>query len=279
MRILLSILRNYFYVILFIILEVLSIYILVKNNRYQNSHFYNISTEVSGNIAAANQNIRELFALRQSNKELQEENSYLRAKLIESHIKNILNTDTTYTDSIHYVDSTYKPFYTYIPTNITYSTTGLNNNLFIVNAGKKHGIEIGMSVISPNGIVGIINKVSTNFSSIISVLHSESKVSIKLAKSSYTGSLIWAKTDYKHGVIIDIPSHVKINIGEPIVTSGFSLSFPENILVGHIKTVLPSDNSDFHKIQIEFSQDYRNLDKVYIVKNLQIEELKTLMVK
>jgi len=129
-----------------------------------------------------------------------------------------------------------------------------------------------MGVISSKGVVGIIKNVSDHFSSVMSVLHEKNKLSAKIKKSGYYGSLVWEGNNYREAELKDIPNHVKLAIGDTIVTSGYSSIFPENILIGTVKEFdLPKGNN-FYNIKIEFTEDYKNLSHVYIVRSLLKEE-------
>jgi rod shape-determining protein MreC len=129
-----------------------------------------------------------------------------------------------------------------------------------------------MAVVSPNGIVGIVNGVSSNFSYVMSLLHSETKISAKLKKNNATGSVSWEGGSYKSGMLADIPSHILIKTGDTVITSGFSLDFPEGIIIGNIASYTLNPGDNFYKIKINFSTDFNKLDNVYVVKNLFKEE-------
>ena len=90
-----------------------------------------------------------------------------------------------------------------------------------------------MGVISNNGVIGIVKETSKYFST-VSILHSQSKISVSI-KNNHFGSLQWMGKAIK-ARIYDIPSHVNLKI-ETITTSGFSYIFPSNIDVGVISQI------------------------------------------
>ena len=125
------------------------------------------------------------------------------------------------------------------------------------------------------GIIGIVDKVSEHFSSVLTVLHSQSLVSVSLASSGFSGSLSWPGIRYDEAVLSDIPSHVRIRIGEKVVTSGLSSVFPGGIPVGYVEEVISEPGEDFYRLRIRFSEDYHGVDQVYIVKDLYKAELES----
>jgi len=107
---------------------------------------------------------------------------------------------------------------------------------------------------------------------VMSLLHSETKISAKIKKNNATGSVIWDGGSFKKGKLIDIPQHIKFNIGDTVITSGFSLDFPEGIKIGTISkyNLTPGDN--FYDKTIDFITDFNKIDYVYIIKNLFKDE-------
>jgi rod shape-determining protein MreC len=142
----------------------------------------------------------------------------------------------------------------------------------MLNKGSADGVSKDMAVISSRGIVGIIRDVSKNFSSVISVLHKDTRISAKIKKNNYVGTLIWKGMDYRTAYLMDIPTHVKLNLGDTVITSGFSYIFPEGVVVGVIKNFNILEGDNFYTIKLSFSEDYNKLDHVYIVNNLMKSE-------
>src|SRR5690606_28217170 len=120
--------------------------------------------------------------------------------------------------------------------------------------------------ISSTGIVGIVLNVSPNFSTIQSLLHSDTKISASLAKSQAFGSLVWGPQAYdpEKALLRDIPNHVKVEKREQVVTSGFSL-FPPGIVIGTILETGLVSGSSFLDISVKLSNDFSTLRYVYII--------------
>ncbi|MFN7013736.1 MAG: rod shape-determining protein MreC, partial [Bacteroidia bacterium] len=77
----------------------MALYLIIKNNRFQNTGFINSANVVSGNVLGVYSQIREYFYLRKTNQILVEENALLRSQLKQSFIENQIpyNLDTNYT--------------------------------------------------------------------------------------------------------------------------------------------------------------------------------------
>ena len=66
----------------------------------------------------------------------------------------------------------------------------------------------------------------------------------------------------------DIPKHADLEVGDEIVTSGYSAIFPQGLPLGKIVDFSLSDGSNFYEIDVELSNDLSNLNYVYVVRNL-----------
>jgi len=240
--------------------------LIVQYNYYQKSSFINTTNNISGGILSSFHSISEYFSLRETNQKLAEEN----ARLLSEAAKFYLKTDTL----THFQkDTIYNRQFVFTTAKVLSNSTNRRNNYLTLNKGSKHGIRIDMGVISSNGIVGIVKEVSTNFSSVISVLNKETKISAKIRKNGQIGTVIWEGGNYRYGHLIDIPTHIKPLIGDTIITSGFSNSFPEGILIGTISDFKIEKGDNFYTITIKFLNDFNSISYVNIIQNLMKPEL------
>lgn len=260
--------RN-FYVVLFLALEVLSLTLFFRYHQQQESRFFNFCTSVKGRFFSVFGDRRDKRELCSENRRLHQENAWLRAQLENSYFRTRHKVDSVSGDTV------YRQMYVYLEAKVLNATFNMADNYVFIDVGRNEGVEPGMAVLSPKGVVGVVDKVSAHFASVISVLHSQSMVSVSLASSGYSGSLTWPGIRYDEGLLSDIPSHVRVRVGEMVVTSGLSLVYPGGIPVGFVSEVLSGEGEDFYKLKLRFSEDYSSLDNVYVVKNLYKEELES----
>lgn len=133
-----------------------------------------------------------------------------------------------------------------------------------------------MGVITSNGVVGTVLNVSAHFSTIKSLLHPDSKISVTLDSSSTAfGSLVWGNNkDPRYAMVRDIPNHVKVYVGQPVFTSGYSTKFPKGIKIGHIVQTDLTSGESFKDIRVLLTTNFVNLNHVYIVKDkMAIEKM------
>lgn len=261
------------FIVYFIILEIISFVFLLNKNPYQRASFLNSSDFVVASIYQRVDNLVSYLSLKEVNMYLSEENTKLKNNSIPFFRK-------TFDNNVIIRDSSFEQEFTFYSAKIIKNSTGQRNNYLTLNRGSLNGVEKGMGVVSKNGVVGIVLETSKRFSAVMSVLNKDFKISAKVAKNDYFGSVIWPGDDYRTGRLIDIPNHVSLVKGDLIVTSGFSGIFPAGISIGKVKSVYRKDGSGFLEVDIEFTEDYRKLSYVHVVKNLhriEREELESLI--
>lgn len=265
-NILLFIYRNHVFFV-FLLLEVASFSLIVRNNNFHRGSVLNSSNLMVGRLYEFNNGVSEYFKLKSINDELALENAALRAVLRESKF-------TVATGTTAVTDSVVQQQYTYLAAKVINSTTDRRNNYLTINRGMLQGVAPEMAVISSTGIVGIVKDVSRNYSSVISVLHKNSSISAKLIDSGYIGSLVWDGTDPQVAQLLDIPNHVEITKGMLVQTSGYSAIFPSGINIGTVRSSIVKDGDNFHTIEVELLTNMRSVSMVYVVNDLmRIEKI------
>ncbi|WP_437917755.1 rod shape-determining protein MreC [Sphingobacterium sp. LRF_L2] len=250
----------------FILFFTISLILVVQNNNFQRASFINSSNVVVGSFYQQVNSWKSYLSLHEANEKLAAENVLLREQL-----QNILQADTS-GDSVHIVDSIDQGRYTFLVANVANNSVHQKNNYLTLDKGAADGIEKGMGVITSNGVVGIIIQTSPHFSSVQSLLHPDTKISVTLDSSSVFGSLVWGNNiDPRFAMVRDIPNHVQVKKGEKVYTSGYSL-FPAGIMVGEIVETGIKSGESFLDLKIKLTTNFSNLNHVYIVRDLQVKE-------
>ena len=255
------------FIVYFILLEVVCFALLLQNNPYQRASFLNSSGAIVSRTYALFDDITSYLNLREVNDYLAEENSSLKSASIPYFKK-------TFEGNVVYRDSSYEQEFTFYKARILKNTTNLRNNYMTLDKGYLHGVESGMGVVSKNGVMGIVLDVSKRFSTVMSILNKEFRLSTRVQKNGYFGSVIWPGNDYRYGKMLDIPDHVSLVEGDLIETSGFSGIFPAGIPVGRVVAVERKAGSGFLQVDVEFTEDYRQTRYVHVVKYLHKMERK-----
>ncbi len=270
MRALFDFLRKYNYFFLFLFLEILSIVLITRNGYYQSAKLVSTGNAISGGIHSVVRSVTEYFGLKHQNEALAEENARLRAQLESSYI--------SYTNKEFVVnDTVYKQQYSYIEAGVIKNSWTNRNNYIMINKGENHGVMVDMAVVSPQGMVGVVVNTTANFSTIMPVLHSDSRNSVKIKRTDSNGTLEWDGSDYRYAHVVDIPTTHKLYKNDTVVTSGLANDFPEGEMVGYVVALSSKPGSGFYRVKIRLATDFNKLNHVYIVNNLFRDEQDTLM--
>ena len=207
--------------LLFILIESLSIGLLIKNHSYQANKIIKFCTQYTSPIYNYTSFLSNYFSLKEQNDYLIEENAKLHTLIDRSQ---------------QYIDSTVvrNKKFKYLAAKVINNSINKRNNFLTLNKGSKNGIKKGMGIITNQGVIGIVHSVSKNYSLVISLLHNKSAVGIFLKKNMHTGILRWEGFDYRTATINDLPSHILLNIGDTITTNSYSNIYPEGINIGII---------------------------------------------
>ena len=257
-------------VFLFMLLEVMAFYLIIKNNKYQNTGFFNTSNHVVGNIYSVYSSITGYINLKNSNELLAHEN----ARLL--NITGKINISENDSNLIVKEDTLLKQKYTYQEAKVINNSINRRNNYLTLDKGSLAGIEPEMAVIASDGVVGIVKDVSENFCSVMSILNKNTNISSKHKKTGYLGILVWNGGDPTQANLNDVPKNATIAIGDTIISSGASAIFPEGIAIGTIKSFELVNGANFYNIELNLAPKLGKLSYVYVIKNLMKEEQRDL---
>ncbi len=257
MRNLIRFIIRYNFAILFIVFEIFAIILIFNQNPIQRGYLANRFNSLSAIIYGANYKLSQYVQLKDNNDILARENASLRSRA--ERTDSILNFS--------------KGSFEYIPAQVLNNSVNRVFNYLTLNAGLSDGVEPDMGVISSFGVVGVVKSVSPNYSRVISVLNNQLFVSVKLAKSGYFGSMNWSGGSHRDITISEIPSNAPIEIGDTLLTSGYSALFPPDQLAAVVKSFKPTSGGNFLEIEATLTNDFKKLSTVYIVKNKNKDEL------
>lgn len=265
MRSLLNFLLRIHFFLLFILIEVFSIALLLNNNNFHKARFINFSRQMSGNVYIKIDNLKKYISLADENDRLAKENTRL-LNILESTYK----SDELFFRSVN--DTILNQRYRYTTARIVNNSVNKKHNFITLNKGNLQGLRPEMAVVSDGKLVGVVKGVSENYSTVISLLNLDLKISAKVKKNGYFGSLSWDGKGYSSAVLNEIPLHANIQAGDTIITSGYSSIYPEGILIGFIDRFKEKSGS-FYEIEIELATDFKNLNNVNVIGNLMQNEV------
>jgi rod shape-determining protein MreC len=229
---------------------------------FPRSQYLTSASKVNGEILSWKNEFTKHFNLAYNNTRLQKANLRLRENLPMSLLR--LSSALVKVD-----DTLYRQQYQYMPATVINSTHDKRNNYFTLNAGSSQGIRPGMGVFSDYGIVGIVYNVSDHFSVVKSVLTEAINIDVMMESSDEAfGLLKWDGKDARIGSISGISNDMRIKRWDRVVTRGGSAIFPKGLPVGKVSKIGTIEGKPLWDISVLFSEDYRKIQRVYVIKNL-----------
>lgn len=266
MRNLIAFLRRFQVFLIFAVMQVFALYTYFTYMNFPRSQYLTSASRVSGTLLSAKHELTKHFNLSKNNEDLQKENIRLREQLPMSFQR--LENGT-----VRINDTLFQQQYEYIPALVINSTYTKANNYFTLNIGSKQGIKRNMGVFSDKGVVGIIHNVSEHFSVVKSVLTENINIDVMIEPIGLFGLLKWDGKYARRGQITGISNDQKIKRWSKVVTRGSSGFFPRGMMVGKVEKLKTVEGKPIWDVVVLFSEDYRKLQRVYVIKNLMQEEL------
>ena len=250
---------------------------MARYNKKQNEIYQSSANLVSGYIYENVSTIRNYFSMQAVADNLARENAELRTQLEASKyiavqergiIRFPLDTSTVRPDTTQKKDVIQQ--FTYISAEVTSNSISRNDNYMTINRGSNLGVQTGMAVISPDGIVGIVRNVTPHYAQVMSILNKRISISAMIKRNRYFGSLVWDGINPRIMTLENVPKHADLIRGDTIITSGFSDAFPGEVRIGRVVDFRVKNG--FYAIDVELWNDLSNIRYVYVVDNLMLSE-------
>ncbi|MGV9003405.1 rod shape-determining protein MreC [Flavobacterium sp.] len=254
------------YRILFLLLLVTSLSLTIQSHSFHKSKVISSANFLTGGVYQQVNNVNEYFGLRKENQELSHENARLKSILFNQK-------DTTLTPIVN-LKSIEKA--EIIVSKVIHNSYSVHENYLTLNSGSNDGVKTDMGVINSAGVIGIVDRTSKNYATVVSILNVQSKINAKIKKSNHFGSLVWNGKSTGFVQLIDVPRLASVRKGDTIVTGGQSIIFPENIGIGTIQKIYTDNVTNYYTLDIKLFNDMTNLGYVYIIKTKDREEVMNL---
>ena len=275
MRNVILFIRKYSNFLFFLLLQITALSFLFRYNKYHEAAFMNVAGELTGSINQRYSKVEYYFRLKKINEQLAAENLVLNQLLkqnyerVDGNGKSVL--DTVQTDSLQEIRK-----YTWLGAKVVGSTVNTQLNFITIHRGSLQEVHPNMGVVSPQGIVGTVVNVSDNYASVMTLLHRQYKVVVKLRDGGERGTVEWDGVSPVFVTLKDIPKSARVKLGDSVVTSPTSSLFPGNLMVGTIAEIVDDKSSNFYTLKIKPATNFFNIEFVYVIANTQYLEQKRL---
>jgi len=265
-----TIIRSVAPVIIILLLLSVSVWMVFHDGELQRNWLVSTFRQTTDYFSGKLHNATLYFSLKSENERLSKENS----ELIEENLKyaSVITNHEMSSDTVKHIGH-----YLMIPASVIQCTTDEPNNFLILDKGSEDGIIEDMGVMTRSGIVGYIVGTSSHYSKVSSFLSIGSKYSAVLAKSGTFGTFSWTGRFHDEAILSEIPVHTQVDVGDTVVSSGFSSLFPPGIPLGIVDSKDLTDGINY-SLSISLFLNFKALKYVYVAKYSDMEEIDSLLV-
>jgi rod shape-determining protein MreC len=250
--------------LLFLFLLGIGIIFSSYRSSYHQTKLQRFGIIISGGVFKSINNSKSYLSLTESNQNLLAENSVLHQELLKYRQAENSISETTINSELNN--------YLVRSATVVKNSYAKARNILIIDKGTSDGILKDMSVVGPNGIIGIVKQTSDHFSSVISILYQDFRINAKIQGIGAFGSLSWEGHDPTRMVLSDVSIINTISVGDTIETGGMSAYFPKGIPIGTIIDFETPTTGGYYNIEVSLLNNLTDLEHVYIIENKKRSE-------
>jgi len=238
----------------------LSLFLLFNENGEEMGIIRGISSDFVSFLSTPIVKIKSLTLVNQENQFLREKNLQLTLQL-----ESLLYASNENNDLRELLNFKRESSYEILPASIVNKGIHANLNSLTIDVGKNKGIDINQAVLSPYGIIGKVIEVGMNSAIVQSISDNNFRVSVRIMPSGAVGILRWYKDSvYK---IYEVQKNVEINIGDRVITSGFSQIYPPKMPIGIVSGVYDERGSYQKVVNVKIQSNLEAIQNVFVIIN------------
>ena len=164
----------------------------------------------------------------------------------------------------------------WIPGRLVFGQTNLPHNHMLFNKGSLDGVKAGQGVISTQGVVGVVTRVSDHYARIMPIIDADSRISAASMASGHFGTVRWVGRNAQRATWEHVGIQAPLQIGDTVVSDGRSAIFPNNWPIGIIDKVMVDSSQMTQYAYIALLHDFSRLQPAYVVNMPQQDERQNL---
>lgn len=191
-------------------------------------------------------------------KRLNEETDVLKARLVG--LEEVIRENTRLEDLLEFKR---KLIYSSVVANVIGRNPSYWNSTMIIDRGRKDGIQQGMPVVSAAGVVGKIADVGYDTSKVILLIDPQFSVAALVQGPRESGLV----SGTLQGVcrMRYLRNDAQIKVGDKVITSKLSSSFPEGLLIGEIISVHNGAEQPTVECTVQPSVAFSQIEEVLVI--------------
>ena len=133
-----------------------------------------------------------------------------------------------------------------------------------IDKGAKDGVLPNRAVITPEGLVGRVEQATAHEARVLTLLHRDCAVAVRVGRSRVDGVLQWEFGDRPTLSLLYVSSQEDVKKGDWVLTSGLGGIFPEGVRVGTVTRVGIAENGLMKEVSVKPGVNFRSLEEVLV---------------
>lgn len=149
--------------------------------------------------------------------------------------------------------------------------SGNYSKVLTLDVGSTSGAELGMPVVTSDGVVGQITEVGLNWSKVTTILESGSSVGAYIERTKESGVCTGSFALSSDGIVElkYIPSESSVTVGDRVMTTGYGSIYPRDLVIGYVESVEPDPYSRSLNVKVKCAAEYGEMTKVMIITSFE----------
>lgn len=133
-----------------------------------------------------------------------------------------------------------------------------------LDKGAAEGITPNRAILTPDGLVGRVERTSRHSARVLTLLHRDCAVAARIERSRVDGVVRWEYGDRPILDLLYVSSQEDVKAGDRVVTSGLGGIFPAGVRIGTVQRVALEPNGLTKEIVVKPAVDFRALEEVLV---------------
>jgi len=152
---------------------------------------------------------------------------------------------------------------TILPARVTNMSASPYVSSLSIDIGLESGVEENDPVITPKGIIGKTTIVGDNATIVQLINDVNFRLSVRIKPSGSTGILRWLDGDLY--LIKEVQKNANVNIGNKVVTSGFSDIFPNDLPVGEVVNITDERGRFQKSVVVKINENIGSIINLFVI--------------
>ena len=213
--------------------------------------------------------VDSLLGARSDAKELKAENEALRQQVIQNEFA--ARENARLRGLLGYLDGPAFPRdFDGLAAAVIARPSGAFAQAVVVAVGSKHGVTLNAPVVTEDGLVGLVTRVTSGSSRVTLLTDEQLAVSALDVKTNAAGVVRHGRASASTLILDRVPKEEVVEVGDTVVTAGWRSSklaslYPKGIAIGEVTSVGQTDTDPYKQVQVTPFADFASLDAVLVL--------------